>query len=180
MTIESVIYLIVLAIVVFSIATIVWFTLRNGISPMPTGLRVQREVLGLLQALKPDGAIFELGSGWGTLALGIARQCPECRVMGFENSPVPFLVSRILCWIMPSLNLAIERRDFYGVSLASAKIVICYLYPGAMERLRGRFEDELVPGTRVISHTFAVPGWDAENVVEVRDLYRTKIYVYRR
>ena len=179
MTIEFAIYLMLLVAVVLSVATIVWFTLRNGISPMPTGMRVQRAILETLLGLKPEGAIYELGSGWGTLALGIARRYVDCRVTGFENSPIPFWVSLVLSRMIPSPNLSFERRDFYGVSLAEANIVICYLYSGAMERLRVKFEAELSPGTWVISHTFAVPEWDAKEVVEVQDLYRTKVYVYR-
>ena len=44
---------------------------------------------------------------------------------------------------MPVTNLVIERRDFYGISLTDADVVICYLYSGAMERLREKFERRL-------------------------------------
>ena len=146
---------------------------------MPTGLRVQRTILKVLTESKVDGIICELGSGWGTLALGIARAYPDCRVVGFENSPVPFWVSQVLCRIMPTPNMKVERRDFYDIPLRDVDLVICYLYSGAMERLREKFEVELESGTSVISHTFAIPGWEPEQVIAVRDLYRTKIYVYR-
>jgi hypothetical protein len=52
------------------------------------------------------------------------------------------------------------------------------LYPEAMKRLRYKFEEELKPGALVISNTFAVPGWQSMSVIELEDLYRSKIYKY--
>jgi len=177
--IELIVYLLILVGVVYAVITIVWYTIRNGISPMPTGLRVQRAIFDVLQNIDPDGVVVELGSGWGTLASGIARRFPSCRVTAFENSPVPYLFSQFSQCVMPVTNLVIERRDFYGISLTDADVVICYLYSGAMERLREKFERELRSGTWVISHTFAVPAWTPNEVVEARDLYHTKVYIYR-
>ena len=76
-------------------------------------------------------------------------------------------------------NGRLQRRDFFSMDLADAGLVVCYLYPGAMEKLKVKFERELKPGCWVITHTFAVPGWKAEAVYPVDDLYRTQIYVYR-
>ena len=179
-SVETVIYAIILMLVVFTFATIVWYTLKNGMSPMPTGPRIQRAILDVLSRIQRDGVVVELGSGWGTLALGVARKNSDLRVVGFENSPVPYWISRLLCYVMLVPNLAIKRRNFYDMQLPEADVVICYLFSGAMERLREKFETELSADTWVISHTFDVPGWEPERVIEVRDLYRTKVYVYRR
>ena len=51
--------------------------------------------------------------------------------------------------LIPSPILKFERRGFYSVSLTEAQVVVCYLYPGAMERLRGKFESELSGGAWV-------------------------------
>ena len=65
------------------------------------------------------------------------------------------------------------------MSITSASVVICYLYPGAMRRLKGKFEKELSKGAIVVSNTFAIPGWRPMRVIEADDLYRTPLYVYR-
>jgi predicted O-methyltransferase YrrM len=168
-----------LIVVIFSAVTIVFYTLRNGISPMPTGGRVNRVVLDVLSDVNPNGRIVELGSGWGTLALGIGKRLPKCSVVGYENSPVPYFVSHLLRVVLVGANVVFDRVDFYRVALSGFDVAVCYLYPGAMEKLREKFASELRPGTLVVSHTFAVPGWEPERVVEVSDLYRTKVYVYR-
>jgi hypothetical protein len=164
-----------LAVVIYAAVTIVFYTLRNGISPMPTGGRVNRVVLDVLQDINLSGRVVELGSGWGSLALRIAKRLPQCSVVGYENSPVPYFVSQVLCGVLSVSRVAFNRVDFYTVSLSDFDVVVCYLYPGAMEKLSAKFTAELQPGTLVLSHTFAVPGWEPERVVEVPDLYRTKV-----
>ena len=96
----------------------------------------------VFQDIDPNGVVVELGSGWGTLALGFARRFPNCRVTAFENSPVPYLFSRFLQSVIPVTNLAIERRDFYGISLTDADVVICIreLWNVCVRNLSGNFE----------------------------------------
>ena len=99
--------------------------------------------------------------------------------MAYELSPLPYLFSWIVNKICPKHNLCFERVDFFEKDLTDAGLVVCYLYPGAMARLKSKFDKELKPGTWVISNTFAVPGWHPVKIVEVADLYHTKIYLYR-
>ena len=179
MAIDAVFYGLTLVVAFFALIAIVIYTVKNGISPMPTGLRVRRSLLNAMAELEPAGLVVDLGSAWGTLALSVARRFPMCRVLGYENSPVPFAVARLLQVVCSTDGLKFERRDFFDVSFEDADGVICYLYSGAMARLKSKFESELRPGAWVVSHTFAVPDWKPEREVVVDDLYRTKIYVYR-
>jgi hypothetical protein len=75
-------------------------------------------------------------------------------------------------------NLRFVRRNFSAVPLHEAGLVLCYLYPEAMKKLKLKFENELRAGTVVVSNTFAVPLWKPQRVVELRDMYRSKIYLY--
>ena len=36
----------------------------------------------------------------------------------------------------------------------------------------------LTPGSTLISNTFRVPGWTPDTVLELDDLYRTRVYCY--
>jgi tRNA A58 N-methylase Trm61 len=168
-----------LILTLYAAITIIFYTMRNGISPMPTGSRVHKVVLDILHDIHPGDRVVELGSGWGTLALGIGKRLPHCSVVGYENSPVPRWVANLLRAVFSGTNVTFERADFYQVSLSDFDVAVCYLYPGAMEKLREKFTAELRPGTLVISHTFAVSQWEPERVVTVSDLYRTKVYIYR-
>ncbi|MCE5316561.1 MAG: methyltransferase [Parachlamydia sp.] len=160
-----------------ALSIVIW-SIRNGIAPMPTSPKAKR---ALLTSLPPtiSGSVYELGAGWGTLLMPLSHRYPFSDVVGFETSPLPYFVSRCRLSLMGLSHAKVIRSDFYKADLSDAGLIVCYLYPGAMQRLKVKFEKELKTGTWVISNTFAVPGWDPLQVVEVRDLYRNKIYIYQ-
>jgi trans-aconitate methyltransferase len=161
-----------------SISIVAW-AIKNGIGPMPTSPKQKQ---GLMSSLPTNlqGKVFDLGSGWGTLAIPLAKKLPECEVIGYESSPVPYFFSRILQFILKYPNLRFYKRDVLQIPLNDASLIICYLHPAAMKKLKPKLENELKKGTTVITNTFVVPGWMPENVVEANDIYRSKIYTYRR
>lgn len=165
-------------IFILMVGSVVIWSIRNGISPMPTSSRVKKCLMENL----PDnitGTVVEMGSGWGTLAFPIAKKLPHCHIIGYENSPVPFMFSKLRHLLFPMINLKLYYRDFYPGSLQEVSMVVCYLFPSAMRRLKVKFEKELKPGTWVVSHTFAIPGWKPKEVHIADDIYQTKIYLYQ-
>ncbi|HEX8697724.1 MAG TPA: class I SAM-dependent methyltransferase [Myxococcaceae bacterium] len=169
--------LLLLALLVAAVLSIIVYTLRTGISPMPTLGKVRRQLLPLVEP-GLEGTVLELGAGWGTLAFALADRCPRAKVVAFELSPLPFA----FCWLRqrlaPRPNLELRRQDFFRASFAGASLVVCYLFPGAMTRLAPKLLAELAPGARVLSHTFALRGWTPLRTLVVEDLYRTPIYLY--
>lgn len=167
-----------LAVASYILISIVIWSWRNGISPMPTSRKAKRCLLELLPK-EVQGDIFELGSGWGTLAFPLARRYPHCKVVGYETSPVPFWFSKLRQVFARTPNLHLQHHDFFQEPLHEASLLVCYLYPGAMRQLKVKLAQELRPGTVVISNTFSIPGWKAEEIREVGDIYYTKVYLYR-
>ena len=164
---------------VTAVFSIIYHTIRNGISPMPSSWKAGKAVATLLAGEVETGSIAELGSGWGTMLPAVTSRLPRCTITGYENSPVPYLFSRLLLFVMRRKGARIIFGSFYDASLSSHDAVICYLYPGAMEKLKPKFENELGEGSIVISNTFAVPGWVPEKTIIINDLYRTPVYLYR-
>ena len=158
---------------------VVAYTLRTGVSPMPTGAAARTALLGALPR-DPGGTVFELGAGWGGLAMALARRYPGRPVAGYELSPVPWLVAAARQRVAGPGNLAFIRADFLGADLTPAGLIVCYLCPAGMARLRPKLEAELRPGSAVVSHFFAVPGWQPEQpVARAADGSRSPIYLYR-
>jgi hypothetical protein len=168
--------LLLLPLMAILISLVVW-TIRNGISPMPTSAKAKSCMLSVLPS-EFQGTIYELGSGWGTLLLPLAEKYPDSQVIGFETSLLPFWFSCLRLKLAGCSNVQLQRKDFFKENLADAALVVCYLYPGAMEKLKHKFETELPSGAYVISNTFAVPGWIPERKVDIGDLYHNKIYLY--
>jgi 16S rRNA A1518/A1519 N6-dimethyltransferase RsmA/KsgA/DIM1 with predicted DNA glycosylase/AP lyase activity len=158
--------------------SIVWSSYKNGISPMPTSPNVKKRLLESLP-VKIEGIILELGAGWGTLAFSLADHYPHCTIIAYENSLIPFLFCYLRKCIRKQKNLVLLKKDFYDVSFSEASWIFCYLYPGAMKKLKEKFLKELKPGTHVVSHTFVIPGWIPFKIEKASDFYQTQIYYYQ-
>lgn len=154
--------------------SLLFHTLKNGISPMPISGRARRALLEVLPDMQ-GGKVIDLGSGWGNLIFPLANQYKNCQVFGYENSLIPFWFSFL---INDKQNLKIKRANFYDIPLDDADLIVCYLFPKGMSRLKEKLERELKVGARVVSHTFAVPTWKPQEVIEVNDIHRSKIYLY--
>ncbi|WP_188541218.1 class I SAM-dependent methyltransferase [Paenibacillus segetis] len=162
----------------FAVLSIVYTSWRNGISPMPTSAPVRREVTSAMKRIGKARNIVEAGSGWGTLALHLSGQDVNFRITGIENSLIPLWVSRLFARLNSADNVTFIRGDLYAYSYKQADVILCYLYPSAMKRLSSIFREQLVPGTKIISICFALPGWEPREVITCRDMYRTKVYIY--
>lgn len=163
-----------LSVALCILASILFFTLKNGISPMPTSMKVRNNLLMHMPQLQ-QGKIVDLGSGWGNLLFPLSRHYTHCEVIGYENSPLPYIFSSLM---NHQSNVKIVRGDFFEASLGDVDLIVCYLFPKGMHKLKSKLERELKPGTQIVTHTFAIPGWNPDKTVEVDDVYHTKIYVY--
>ena len=173
----SVLSLGIIGVVVVLAASIVWGTIRSGISPMPSSRQAMDAVMGLI----PDnfsGQVYELGSGWGQLAIRIAKKHPHARVTGLELSPLPHFFSKVWSHRNGLGNLEFVSADFTRLDLSDGDLVVCYLYPKAMTGLAQQLGTQLSAHAIIISNTFRLPNWTPSHQVELDDLYRTRIYRY--
>jgi 2-polyprenyl-3-methyl-5-hydroxy-6-metoxy-1,4-benzoquinol methylase len=167
-------------VVIFAfVISIVYWSARNGISPMPS-TRKQREAMISLLPVDLRGKIADVGSGWGTLAIALARRFRDCNVTGYENSPIPLYTSKLIGKIAGVPNLEFKREDFVRIDLQNFDAIVCYLHPAAMKKLQSKLDAQLRPGTPVICNSFALPGWQPEEVLILKDIYRTRIYLYHK
>ncbi len=159
-------------------ASLVYWSLRLGITPTPTSPSV-RKVLALLLPKQVKGEIHELGSGWGNLLPLIKTHYPDQNIQAHERSPVPRFFSKLINNLKKK-PVAITSQDIFSVDLSKAGLVICYLYPAAMDRLSEHLKMQLPENCWVISHTFRLPGWMPVKTIQANDLYKTPIYLYRK
>ena len=73
---------IVLVLVIYADLSILIYSLRNGIAPMPTSPKVKAALLNTLGELSVQGNYYELGSGWGTLTFPMAKRFPNSTILG--------------------------------------------------------------------------------------------------
>jgi hypothetical protein len=145
---------VVVGIVLLGLVSILYHHAKTGVPPVPSTAEEISAVVELLREvnLPPGARIYELGCGWGSLALELARAFPDAAIVGFEVSWLPFIVARLRALRHP--RVAILRRDFLDESLAHADAVTAYLMIEPMNRLAPHLDRNLREGTPVVALCF--------------------------
>jgi SAM-dependent methyltransferase len=151
---------------------------RTDQSRVPLFL-TNRRTATALAALLPAASIkvIDLGCGAGGLLRHLAKARPDCRFVGIEHAPLPWLLAFLRTRGMD--NVSIRRGDFWQESLAGYDLVYAFLSPAPMPRLWQKARTEMAPGALLISNSFAVPDTEATKVIEVADRRATRLYLYR-
>lgn len=169
--------LIMLVCLLLAIISIVWNTLKTGISPMMSSGKACQAMLASIDGTL-NGPLIDLGSGWGTLVIALARKYPRQQVIGYELSLIPWVVSMIWKHGLQLNNLKLYRKDFMKADLSGASLLCCYLFPGGMLSLEEKLKGELSSEIRIVSNTFAFSSLQPIKVTKLNDIYQSPIYLY--
>lgn len=172
------IVLILLIIVILIVLSIVFGTLKTGISPMMSSRKACQTMLTEIDTHQ-KGPLIDLGSGWGTLVIAVAKKHPNMHVIGYELSWFPWWVSTVFKYSLRLDNLTLYRKDFKNAQLSSASTLVCYLYPEGMVALQEKLSCEVFNKVTIVSNTFAMPSCQPTKVIRLNDFYQTPVYVYR-
>ena len=113
------------------------------------------DVVELLReaGVSEHAVIYELGCGWGALVVALARAFPRAHIRGVEISPLPYWVARLRTRNLPNVHL--QRGNFYNRDVQDAAAVTCYLFTKPMTKLAEFLDNQLKPGTPVVSLSFS-------------------------
>ncbi|WP_114418282.1 class I SAM-dependent methyltransferase [Marinospirillum perlucidum] len=165
------------------LVSVVVSTLKTGMSPWPSHAAARQVILGqvaqLLDQEDQDRVLTDLGSGWGHLVVPLARRYPHCRVIGYEVSFFPWLVSWLLKKLLRLDNLTLYRGDFLQAPWYLSDLVICYLVSPSMQALAEQLRQRQEGPRYLISHFFALPGYQPWQTLHLPDWYRSPLYFYR-
>lgn len=125
---------------------------------------VVQEKLRLLQ-LKDGETLIDLGCG-DARTLIAAAELANVRCIGYELRPKVLEAARKNVEASGlSDRIEIIEADFFNADLSVADVLILYLTRNSLGQLSFKFDDELTKGTRVITHDFDIPSWDADQVL---------------
>jgi len=176
MTLGDLQFVVAVGLIVFAavMAYFVFASFAFGAGYQPTPRRSVEMMLRLAE-VSPRDTVYDLGAGTGAIVFRAAR-IYRARVLGVEVEPLRFLVLRVRRSLGPFADrITLRWGNLFNLSFREATVVTAFLWPGAMARLRPKFEAELPPGARVVSHCHAVPGWTPETYDRTTD-----VYLYRR
>ena len=166
----------ILVIVGVVIALILIYAIRLRTVPMPSLRMARVEIISYLP--KEPCRVTDFGSGWGDLAISIARARPDITVTGIELSPLPYALSRIRAQLAQLENLTLVRADFRKHDQDPGDVVVCFLDPRIMADVGDVLSQRMTPGGIVISRAFAIPGWQAFGEVPMQS-GSDMLYLYR-
>ena len=168
-------------IVLFITVSIIYNTVKLGISPMPSSNKAYLAIMQLIEEAELEtkaGSIIDLGSGWGNFVIRIAKRYPQREIVGYELSFLPWLTSMLVKKILGLKNLTLHRQNFYQADLSSASILVCYLFPQAMEKISDKLHLEQVGVNFLISNNFALRAWQPCKTIQIDDFYKSPVYLY--
>jgi len=154
------------------LALIYWNSARGQVPLYLSNARTAQAVLATLPSDRPI-TLIDAGCGTGSLVRRIARARPDCRVIGVENAPLPWAVCKLL-----ARGVALRFGDLWQQHFGGADVVYAFLSPVPMPKLWEKCTAEMRPGAMLMSNTFAVPGVTPDEVIEVNDGRRTRLFCY--
>lgn len=161
-----------------------WSTFQTQVPLYLSSNKVWRELENLLPEPKPAAnfRFIDLGSGLGGVLTHLARARPDGHYTGVESAPLPFLWSWLR--IRPYRNCtahwdSIWNNKLSACNLAQYDVVFAYLSPVPMQRLWHKAKSEMRPGSVFISSTFTIPGQTPWKTIQVDDLHRSTLLVWR-
>src|SRR5258708_31173236 len=124
-----------------------------------TNKRVARQVALVLKNLNLEkSTLYDLGSCRGAFALNISRACPQLKVFGVEKDPLRNWYAKFIS-LFSRGKAKFLNQDIFKVDLSSADVTYIYLERSLLPKLQKKLEQELKPGSVVVSQTVSFPSW---------------------
>jgi SAM-dependent methyltransferase len=118
-----------------------------------------------LAKVTPQDFVIDLGSGDGRNVIGAAKR--GANALGVEYNPDMVDLSKRLAKEAGVADKAqFVQGDMFVADISKANVMALFLLPSNLLRLREKFLD-LRPGSRIVSNTFSIQDWTADETVTV-------------
>lgn len=166
-------------------AFIVATSMQTGNVPyVPASIRAIKQI-GKLMELKKGDRFVDIGSGDGRGVFVLAQRHPDVEFTGIEIRRHLVNWSRFHVWIRRLKNVEIIHGDSTTVDLSKYNKVFMYMTPGFLKKMVATLEEQLKPGTIVLSLAFSYPKTflnkhkKSLEVVALKALMREKVHIWR-
>jgi hypothetical protein len=158
-----------------------WSTFRTQVPLYLSSDKVWHAIETLLPPAAPQQSLrfIDLGSGLGGVLTHLARVRPEGRYFGVESAPLPWLWSWLRIKLGGHSQCKVSWGSLWDCQLNEYDVVFAYLSPVPMQQLWQKARTEMRPGSLFISSTFAVPEQSPHQRIEINDLHRSSLLLWR-
>jgi len=133
---------------------------------VPTSQALVNKMLDMAK-VTPEDYVIDLGSGDGRTVITAAKR--GARALGIEYNPdMVELSKRNAATEGVSQKATFVKADLFESDFSQATVITMFLLPDINVRLRPKILD-LKPGTRIVSNTFTMGEWNADDTATVSD-----------
>ncbi|MDY6960114.1 MAG: SAM-dependent methyltransferase [Halobacteriota archaeon] len=160
----------ILAILLTIIMLWILWSQAIGAEFVPTTMKNVRAMLSMAE-ITSDDVLYDLGSGDGRTIVTASKEY-GAKSVGIEADPIRLFWSQLRIRRNGLSDLSrVEWGNFFKRDLSEATVVTLYLFQSTNDKLVEKFERELKPGTKVISHVFDFKPWKPVKVDEKHNLF---------
>ena len=128
-----------------------------------------------LAGVRKNDVVYDLGCGDGRIVIAAAKEY-GARGVGIDINPQRIDEANQNAKREHVANLVnFHTGDVFESDVRQASIVALYMLPDVNVKLRPKLQDQLKPGSRIVTHGFAMGDWQPTKVEEVDD---EKIYLW--
>ncbi len=128
----------------------------------PTPEELVTDMLDMAK-VTPNDYVIDLGSGDGRIVIEAGKR--GARALGIEFNPELVQLSREnVQRAGVAEKVSVRQGDVFETDFSDATVIAMYLLPGLNMKLRPRLL-AMKPGTRVVSHAFAMEDWQPDDTV---------------
>ena len=163
--------LIIVAIAVLFVFWVIWTDII-GAGWEPTSKILVRKMLEIAEVNSED-ILYDLGSGDGRIIIETARKY-NANAVGIEADPLRYIWSKLMIPLYGvNQKVKVNWGNFFNKDINPATIVTLFLSSKANQQLKTKLQNELKPGTRIVSYYWTFHGWQP-----VKEDKKNKIYMY--
>ena len=125
---------------------------------------------------KKNQVVMDLGSGWGTLLLPLAKKFPQHHFIGVEYGLLPYLVSKLRSRNLQ--NLTFYHQNFFNTDISKADVILMFLLSHVMPKISTKCQSEAKEGALLYANRFPIPNIKATHKISLGSKYDT-YYIYK-
>lgn len=125
-----------------------------------------------LAEVGPGDHLIDLGCGDGRIVIAAARRGANALGVDIDAERIAEAETAARAAAVEHL-VAFRCEDLFATRIEAASVVTLYLIPMVHGLLGPRLRTELAPGSRVLSHAFAIRDWvpRVHEIIDRRELY---------
>ena len=133
-----------------------------------------------LAGLQKDETLLDLGCGSGD-ALVVAARDFGAKAVGYEISPLPYLIARIKTLRYPKIKVYCRDLRKANEDIKKADVIYLYLLNSVLDKIEDQIFSTVRPDTKIVSLAFKFPVHKPLKTVSTKNLGRmTDISLYEK